>query len=64
MLTGCSYFIIDLSTLEKTNKFLQKHGSMLHTSAFYFFFLDVTTKEKARFQSWTLFKNKFFTKEN
>ena len=64
MFTGCSYFIIDLSTLEKTNEFLGKHGSMLHTNAYYFFFLDITTKENARIQSWTLFKYKFFTKEN
>ena len=63
MFTGCSYFIIDLDTLDKTNKFLERHDSMLHTSAYYFFILDVTPKENARMQSWLLFKNKFFTKE-
>ena len=64
MFTGCSYFIIDLDTLDKTNKFLELHDSMLHTSAYYFFILDVTPpKENARMQSWSLFKNKFFTKE-
>ena len=64
MFTGCSYFIIDLATSVKTNNFLEKHGSMLHTSAYFFFFLDITTQENARVQSWTLFKEKFFTKEN
>ena len=64
MFTGCSYFIIDLATLEKTNKFLDRHDSMLHTSAYYFIILDVTPPENARVQSWSLFKNKFFTKEN
>ena len=64
MFTGCSYFIIDLASLEKTNKFLEEHNSMLHTSAYYFFILDVTQKENARIQSWSLFKNQFFTKEN
>ncbi len=60
---GCSYFIIELATLEKTSKFLNELASKLHTtSGYYFIFLDVTSRENAGIQSWKLFKNKFFDK--
>ena len=60
---GCSYFIIELATLEKTSKFLNELASKLHTtSGYYFIFLDVTSRENAGIQSWRLFQNKFFDK--
>ena len=63
-MTGCSHFIIELSTLEKTNKFLVTLDSHLHTTAsFYYIFLDVTKRKYAGIQSWKLFQNKFFDKE-
>ena len=62
MFTGCSYFIIDLATLEKTKEFMERHDSMFHPSAYYFFILDITPHENASIQSWLLFKNKFFKK--
>ena len=60
---GCSYFIIELATLEKTSNFLNELASKLQTiSGYYFIFLDVSPRENAGIQSWKLFQNKFFNK--
>ena len=60
---GCPYFIIELATLNKTNKFLSELESMLHTTSnYYFIFLDVIPKENAGIQSWKLFQHRFFYK--